>query len=125
MNTLIAIPSNNPGGLDASIAQHFGHCDLYTIVEIRDNVIDVVSIIPPIDHQQGGCMAPVQYLANKNVKCLISGGMGFRPLAGFEQVGIDVYYFENNLNIQQTVDAFIAGNLSRFSKDQTCGGGSN
>ena len=26
----IAIPSVQPGGLDAEVGAHFGHCDLYT-----------------------------------------------------------------------------------------------
>ncbi len=127
MNALIAIPSNRPGGLEGSVAQHFGHCDLYTIVDIKNGMIDNVSTILAVPHQQGGCMAPVQYLADKEVKYMISGGMGFRPLAGFEQVGIDVYYYDNDLdmNIKQAVEAFISGVLPKFSRDQTCGGSSS
>ncbi len=125
MNALVAIPSNNPGGLGGSVAQHFGHCDLYTVADIKNGEIDNVFTIPAVPHQQGGCMAPVQYLASKNIQYMISGGMGFRPLVGFEQVGIDVYHYSDNTNIKQAVEAFINGELPKFNKDQTCGGGAS
>ena len=35
-------------------------------------------------------MVPVDLLAKRGVKILIAGGMGMRPLMGFNQVGIDV-----------------------------------
>ncbi|MEJ2641368.1 MAG: NifB/NifX family molybdenum-iron cluster-binding protein [Desulfosarcinaceae bacterium] len=73
---LIAIPSTNPGGQQAPLGAHFGHCDLYTLVQIEDNAVKKIEVIPNVPHQQGGCMAPVQYLAEKGVKILIAGGMG-------------------------------------------------
>lgn len=30
----IAIPSNSPGGLEADRSDHFGHCDVFTIVDL-------------------------------------------------------------------------------------------
>ena len=32
----LAIPSALPGGLEAGMGMHFGHCDIYTIVQIAD-----------------------------------------------------------------------------------------
>ena len=31
----LAIPSALPGGLEAGMGMHFGHCDIYTIVQIE------------------------------------------------------------------------------------------
>jgi predicted Fe-Mo cluster-binding NifX family protein len=123
MNTVIAIPSTNPGGLNAPLGAHFGHCDLYTIVAVENGDIGKVEVIPPIPHHQGGCMAPVQYLAEKGAKTLIAGGMGLRPLMGFSQVGIDVYFGGNSKTVGEAVEALVAGNLTRFSQEHTCGGG--
>ena len=39
MNTQIAIPSSHPGGLDSQLGAHFGHCDVYTLVEVEDDKI--------------------------------------------------------------------------------------
>ena len=38
MNRVIAIPSQSPGGLDAGLGAHFGHCDLYTLVTVENEL---------------------------------------------------------------------------------------
>jgi predicted Fe-Mo cluster-binding NifX family protein len=123
METLIAVPSSNPGGAEAQLGAHFGHCDLYTLIQVEDNAVKAVEVIPNVPHQQGGCMAPVQYLAGKGVKILIAGGMGLRPLMGFNQVGIDVFHGGEATTVGEAVDAMLAGNLRQFSQEHTCGGG--
>jgi predicted Fe-Mo cluster-binding NifX family protein len=120
---LIAIPSENPGGLDAPLGAHFGHCDLYTLVQVDDGKINNVDVIPNVPHQQGGCMAPVQYLAGKGVKQLIAGGMGLRPLMGFNQVGIKVFHGAMARTVGEAVQSAIDGNLVEFDQRHTCGGG--
>lgn len=89
--TWIAVPSCAPGGIEAKISGHFGHCDLFTLVEIDDGKVTKVDALPGVPHQHGGCMVPVDLLANRGIRILIAGGMGMRPLQGFNQVGIDVY----------------------------------
>lgn len=121
--TLIAIPSGNPGGLDSPLGAHFGHCDLYTLVAVEDGTISNVSVIPNIPHQQGGCMAPVQYLAGKGVRQLIAGGMGLRPLRGFNQVGIEVLHGGQSVTVGEAVQSAIDGKLAIFQQTHTCGGG--
>ena len=122
MNTIIAIPSENPGGLDAGLGAHFGHCDLYTLVTVDDGQIADVQVLPNVPHQQGGCLAPVQHLAGNGVKQLIAGGMGLRPLMGFNQAGIDVYYGAGAQTVGQAVQAMLAGQLPQFKQENTCGG---
>lgn len=119
----IAVPSTTPGGLDVEIGAHFGHCDLYTIIDVENGAVATVSTLPNVPHVQGGCMAPVNYLAQNGVKVLIAGGMGMRPLMGFNQVGVDVFYGANAPSVGVAVDAFLKGALTRFTAEYTCGGG--
>jgi len=109
--------------MDAGLGAHFGHCDLYTLVEVEDGQIKNTKVVPNVPHQQGGCMAPVQYLAGQGVKALIAGGMGMRPLMGFNQVGIDVYFGGNSTTVNEAVQALLQGSLPRFTQQFTCGGG--
>lgn len=118
----IAVPSEKPGGLDAAVGQHFGHCDLYTIVETKGREILSVRILPNVPHQQGGCMAPVNHLAKNGVKVLIAGGMGMRPLLGFQQVGVRVFHGSGAPSVGHAVRAFLMGSLPAFSIENTCGG---
>lgn len=123
METLIAVPTAEPGGMDAPVDAHFGHCATYTLVKVADGEVKDVSSVPSCPHVQGGCMAPVNYLADLNVKALISGGMGMRPLMGFNQVGIQVYHGSGTPTVKAAVEAFIQDSLPVFTVDQTCGGG--
>jgi predicted Fe-Mo cluster-binding NifX family protein len=122
-NGRIAIPSVNNGGLDGQRSGHFGHCDVFTIVDVEDGQIKEVSTIPNQEHVQGGCMVPVNFLAGHNVNALIVGGIGMRPLMGFRQVGIDVYHDAVRPEIRPVVEDLIAGRLPIISDDQVCGGG--
>ena len=122
-NGRIAIPSVNNGGLDGQRSGHFGHCDVFTLVDVEDGQIKEVSTIPNQEHVQGGCMVPVNFLAGHNVNALIVGGIGMRPLMGFRQVGIDVYHDAVRPEIRPVVEDLIAGRLPIISDDQVCGGG--
>ena len=119
----IAIPSMGPGGLDGERSGHFGHCDVFTFVDVEGGEIKQVTTIPNQSHVQGGCMVPVNLLASHNVKALIVGGIGMRPLMGFKQVGVDVYHDESRPQIRPVVEDLIEGNLPMISDDQVCGGG--
>lgn len=119
----IAIPSMAEGGLDGKRAGHFGHCDTFTLVDVEDGNIEKVSTIANETHVQGGCMVPVNLLANNQVNALIVGGIGMRPLMGFRQVGIDVYHDDQRPDIKPVVEDLIAGKLSMIADSQVCGGG--
>ena len=66
----LAIPSEGEGGLDGLRAGHFGHCDVFTCVDIEDGKIGTVRIVANKEHVQGGCMVPVQLLAQEGVNAL-------------------------------------------------------
>ena len=119
----IAIPSMGPGGLEGERSGHFGHCDVFTFVDVEGGEITQVTTIPNQSHVQGGCMVPVNLLASHNVKALIVGGIGMRPLMGFKQVGVDVYHDETRPQIRPVVEDLIEGKLPMISDDQVCGGG--
>jgi len=119
----IAIPSVETGGLDGQRSGHFGHCEVFTLVDVEGGEIKDVTIIPNQSHVQGGCMVPVNLLAGHQVNALIVGGIGMRPLMGFRQAGIDVYHDETRSEIRPVVEDLIAGKLPMIAEDQVCGGG--
>lgn len=119
----IAVPSMNPGGLDGMRAGHFGHCDVFTLIDVKDGEIVEVKTIDNMEHVQGGCMVPVNLLAGHKVSFLIVGGIGMRPLMGFKQVGIEVYHDDQRPEIRPVVEDLIAGKLAVIQQDQVCGGG--
>jgi len=119
----IAIPSIGNGGLEGERAGHFGHCDVFTFIDVENGAIKEVSTIQNQEHVQGGCMVPVNLLAGHKVNALIVGGIGMRPLMGFKQVGINVYHDDKRIEIKPVVEDLIAGKLEMIEDNQVCGGG--
>ncbi len=122
-NGRIAVPSNGQGGLEGTRAGHFGHCEVFTFVDVENGEIKNVSTLQNQEHAQGGCMVPVNLLTEHKVKALVVGGIGMRPLMGFKQVGIDVYYDAERADIRPVVEDLIADKLQIIANDQVCGGG--
>ena len=124
---LLAVPSNNPGGLEASRSDHFGHCDLFTLVNIENGAIEKVETVANQEHGAGGCMVPVSFLRDQGVKAIVVGGIGARPLQGFSEVGIEVYFADRNniQNVKEVVEGMIGGQFPLIRPDQACNGHSN
>ena len=112
---LIAIPSENPRGLDAPVGAHFGHCDLYTQVQIEDGKINHVDVIPKAGWMHGAGSVSG---GKRGVKQLIAGGMGLR-----NQVGIKVFHGTMAKTVGEAVQSAIDEKLIEFTQNHTCGGG--
>ena len=121
----IAIPSNAPGGLQADRSDHFGHCDIFTLVELDEQMeIKNVTTIQNGGHEAGGCMVPVQLLHGAGAEAIIVGGMGARPMRGFADVGITVYFADQGRmrTVQEVVSGLTANQLPIMHADQVCQG---
>ena len=114
-NGRIAVPTNGEGGLDATRSGHFGHCDVFTFIDVENGEIKEISTIENQEHVQGGCMVPVNLLAGHRVSALIVGGIGMRPLMGFKLAGIDVYHDSERPEIKPVVEDLIENRQNRSS----------
>lgn len=121
----VVVPSNSPGGMGAERSEHFGHCDVFTVVTVSNGEVASVETKEQIEHGAGGCMVPVQTLKDFGAHSIVVGGIGGRPLAGFAEVGIDVYFAprEQIRTVEEVMAAFLAGSLSIMHLSQSCQGG--
>ncbi len=81
------------------VSAHFGRCQSYTIVDIQDGRLVSREEIPNPGHQPGFLPG---YLSEKNVNCIIAGGMGPRAQGLFAQKNIEIV-----LGVQGAVDEII------------------
>lgn len=80
----IAIPT-----AQGKLCQHFGHCEIFTFVEIDEkskNIVKTETIVPP-EHVPG-ILPP--WVAEQGAKVVLAGGMGGRAQELFAQQGIEV-----------------------------------
>lgn len=68
------------------VSQHFGRCPSFTIVEIEENEIKSKESVDNPGHHPG--FIP-EFLHEKGVDCIITGGMGRKAAGFFKQSGIE------------------------------------
>ena len=119
---IIAVPSIFPGGLDVGVSPHFGQCDVYTLIEIVGGHIEDVTIKPSLPHQHGGCLEPVRMLADLKVTAILVGGIGMRPLTGFNNAGITIYQANTKLSVLDAVISVLEQTAKKFTPSDACGG---
>ncbi len=101
----IAIPVHSN-----KLCQHFGHCEqFYICIAEEDNkkIISSELIIPP-PHEPG--LLP-RWLGEKSVDVIITGGMGQKAQALFEERNIKVFTGAPSLPPDALVEQYLIGNL--------------
>lgn len=116
----LAVPTMGKAGLDAQRAGHFGHCDCFTVVEIENGEIKGTSEVANPPHEEGGCLRPVGLLADAGVDAIVAAGMGMRPLMGFNQAGITVYFENQTPIVGDAAKLVAAGSVPVMSADNAC-----
>jgi ATP-binding protein involved in chromosome partitioning len=102
----VAIPTEN-----GSVCPHFGHCMVFTIVELNSETgeVDGIKTLSPPPHERGVIPAWLNQLACTHV---IAGGMGHRALALLEQNGVHVVSGVPAMEVLEAVRAFVRGDLT-------------
>jgi len=116
----LAVPTNGEGGLEGERSEHFGHCDCFTLVDIEDGKVKSVSILQNPAHEEGGCLRPVGLLSEAGVNAIVAGGMGGRPLAGFQDAGIEVYFENRTPGIAEIIALILGEGLPVMSLENAC-----
>lgn len=119
----VAVPAMLPGDLNSHASAHFGHCDVFALVDIENGQIVKEEALPNVEHAQGGCLVPVRYLESHGVNAIIAGGMGHRPLIGFQDAGVKVFIGKGR-TVKESLEGFLKGELEEMTDRSVCGGGS-
>ena len=99
----IAIPT-----YDGKLAQHFGHCEAFVVVDVEDGTVTGSREAAPPVHAPG--VLP-RWLAEQGCSVIIAGGMGRRAQDLFTANGITVVYGAPALPAEDLVRQYLAGTL--------------
>ena len=97
------------------VSAHFGRCQSYTIIEVKEGKVLSREEIPNPGHQPG--FLP-EYLSEKGVNCIIAGGMGPRAQGLFAQKSIETIIGVQG-SIDEIIEKFIKQELE--AGDDLCG----
>lgn len=86
----IAVSAENKGGLDATIAMHFGRCPFYVFVDVEGTEVkNTVTLENPFFENHGSPGQVPGFIKDNDANVMIAGGMGGRALEFFKQFGIE------------------------------------
>ncbi len=89
------------------VSAHFGRCPSFTIVDIDNNRLTKKVVVNNPGHQPG--LIP-QFLHEKGVSCIITGGMGMRAEGFFKEFGIQTIIGISG-KISEVIDRLLNGTL--------------
>jgi len=85
----IAISTDDNKGLDSVVSPHFGRCPYYVLVDLEDRQVRQVSAVEnPYYGQHAPGVVP-EFIHNQGADVMLTGGMGGRAIAFFQQYGIE------------------------------------
>ena len=116
----LAVPTMGSAGEDSSRSGHFGRCDCFTVFDIEDGKIVGFSEVANPPHEEGGCLRPVGLLADAKCNAIVVAGMGARPLMGFQDAGITVYFDNASSSVGLAAQAVIEGKAPIMDPSQAC-----
>ncbi len=111
----VGITLEDEKGFESNVAEHFGQCRYFFIVDIKDNKIMETKVVPNnAQHGGGGCQA-VDEILRHNVDCVIAGGMGGGAQQKFMNAGVKVFGYSGK--VMDAVKDFLKGPLGGL---ETC-----
>ena len=113
----IAVPSDEPGGLDAARSGRFRSSPCFTIVDVIDDVVVNVRVARNDKHRGDHGITPILTLGENMVDVVIVAGIGRKPLLHCLQAGIRVFNGEDRPDVRSVIEAFIDAELSPAGSD--------
>jgi predicted Fe-Mo cluster-binding NifX family protein len=106
----IAVSADTKQGLDSVVSPHFGRCPHYILVDVEGHeVADVQEVDSPFyGHHQPGQVPG--FIHNLGADVMLAGGMGYRAISFFEQLGIEGVTGAYG-TVRHSVERYLGGQL--------------
>lgn len=110
----IAVSTETNAGLDAPVAGHFGRCPFFTLIDLEGDQIQAIQVVAnpffPV-HEPGQVPA---FVHSQGANVMLTGGMGARAVAFFEQYGVRPVTGAAG-TVRQALECFQGGDLSGWA----------
>ena len=114
----IAIPTEDPGGLEAIVSPNFARAPFMTVVDIDESIS--ASAQPNPYAQGGGGVGPMvaQWVTSLGVQAVITPSIGPNALGTLTSAGISVYTCPPGIRVREAAEMFKSGQLPPASAAQ-------
>ena len=87
--TRIAVSAGEDNGLDSVVSPHFGRCPYFVLVDFDEGEVKMARAIPNPYYSQHKPGQVPGFIHSQQADVMLSGGMGGRAIAFFQQYGIE------------------------------------
>ena len=105
----VAVPSALFGGLQAQISLDAARCEAYTMVDVEDDQVTGIEVLPNMRHLYDGCTTPGCMLRQAGAQVVVTSSRGTHPLTGTDLDGIEVYVQRDAGTVAGAVQALTDG----------------
>ena len=107
----VAVSADDGNGLDSVVSPHFGRCPYFVVVDLEGQEVHAVQVIsnPYYGHHQPGQVPGFIHSQEANV--MLTGGMGRRAIAFFEQYGIQAATGASG-TVRYALEQYLGGELT-------------
>lgn len=106
----IAVSATDEKGLDSVVSAHFGRCPYFTLVDVEADEIKAAQAVsnPYYGKHQPGQVP--DFVHSQQADVMLTGGMGGRAVAFFEQCGIQAATGASG-TVRHAVEQYLEGQL--------------
>jgi len=106
----IAVSAESDSGLESATSPHFGRCPFYVLADVEGGQVVEVRVI---ENPYYGQHAPGQvpgFIRDYGVDVMLTGGMGQRAIALFEEYGIEAVTGAEG-TVRRALERYLQGQL--------------
>ena len=106
----IAVSAESKDGLESIVAEHFGRCPAFVLVDVENGAVGAVRTVDnPFypNHEPGQVPG---FIASLGASVMLTGGMGGRAIMFFQQAGIEPVTGACG-TVRQAVELYLGGEL--------------
>ena len=106
----VAVSADDDRGLEAVVSSHFGRCPYYVLVDLEEQEVEAARVVAnPFFGQHRPGQVP-GFIRSQGADVMLTGGMGGRAVAFFEQYGI-VPVTGAAGTVRRTLEQYLGGEL--------------
>ena len=112
----IIIPTNSKKGLEDTVANHFGRCETYTLINEKG---ELIKVIKNTSEHMGGVGLPPNLMKENKANILLCKSLGFRALQLCKNYDIKVFTSQI-LTVKDIFNLWKNDKLQEAGKEDAC-----
>ncbi len=112
----LIVPTNSKKGLDDEVAEHFGRCFTYTLLNEKG---EVLKIIDNTSEHMGGTGLPPELMKKHEADILLCRGIGLKAINLCKELGIKVYVFQAD-KVKEIFDFWQDNKIKEANIEDAC-----